>query len=634
MIQTHLKYTFFFFNIVNVSIINATNLEPISIVEKAKDIAVVEIDDELQVNSLTLSEKLINNVNINQTDSATNTAVISVRGNNFRATDYYEDGIPLYRTANGFVDLSMYSDNDMSIDVNLGGAQSIYGPSAVGGEIILNSKKMRDGISGFIDTSLSTNSTFMNVLFANKTDKYYLKAMVNGFNQNSFLLSEDFSYTVMQRDNTRVNSDKKQLNTYLKMGYKIDSQSEVALKISYIKNEFGLPINIYDEPSNSFSTQADYMRVDNKELTSYWFYYDYVSHKFKVTARLYYDEYTDTFNFYTTPSFTEFKFDESVYEDGRLGSILSCEYNTSDKQSSKITLKIDKYSHKQNIGRTAENEEYETFESSLAYLHTYEVSDKLSATASFQYKKQQLVKVFEFNNENLKYNDHEAVDSQLTFKYNYNTKQSYYFSIARKNRFASLVELFPFFPWDTPTQNVKPEKATSIEVGAQVKLRKDTRVKISTYYNKLDNQIIYDGNLYKNSEQVKVKGIELYVYNNTLRNNDLELSYAYTDAKDMKGNQALYIPTSKVNVLDKLYIRSDLEFLLNYLYNSSIKDIYNSQSKVLSGYTLVDLQLAYYPSNHTTFKVGVNNCLDENWESRYAQPSEGRSFFVNFKYDF
>ena len=339
-------------------------------------------------------------------------------------------------------------------------------------------------------------------------------------------------------------------------------------------------------------------------------------------------------NFYNTPNFTTLKFDESIYSDSRLGSIISLGYNYSDKHNGLITASIDKNIHSQIVGNSSDDEEYESIESSLSYLHKYQYSDKLFATTSVKYKIQKLTKVYEFNNENLDYSDNKAIDAQLTLNYRYNKEQSYYFSISHKNRFASLVELYPFFPWDTPTQNVKPEKSNSIEIGTELKIFKGTHLKIATYYNEVENMILYNGVTYENTEKATIKGFEVNFYNYSLKNNEIELSYAYTDAKDKNRNKIIHIPTSKFNAVDKISLTSDIDFLVNYLYTSSIDDIYNSTTHSLGSYSLLDMQIAYSSSKDLELKCGVKNLLDENWESKYGQPSYGRTFFISLKYNY
>lgn len=104
------------------SSLNATEiLDEISVHETLLSPSSTLIEDENQINNQTLSEKLFNAVVVNQTGDGTSANIISIRANNYRATEYYEDGIPLYKTAFGFTDLSMYRANNTDIILNAGG---------------------------------------------------------------------------------------------------------------------------------------------------------------------------------------------------------------------------------------------------------------------------------------------------------------------------------------------------------------------------------------------------------------------------------------------------------------------------------------------------------------------------------
>jgi len=325
---------------------------------------------------------------------------------------------------------------------------------------------------------------------------------------------------------------------------------------------------------------------------------------------------------------------ESTYYDDRLGSIASLQYNYSNKNSGTVTLSFDKNRHKQIIDSDPVIKKYEMKEISLAYIHNYKYSDNLTTTAALKYKMQNLTKAFNSNSQSTNYKNNRAVDAQLTLNYVYDDQQSYYLSVAQKNRFASLRELYPFFPWEIANSRVKPEKSRNIEVGTQLSLLTDTIVKLSTYYNKISDMIVYDSSTYKNIEETTIKGFEFNLYNYSIKNNHIKLSYAYTNAKDKNGIKTLHIPTSKFNLSDKLFLTSNINFLVNFLYVSSINDSYGSSIKTLSSYSLLDMQLEYSPSKDFLFKIGVKNLLDENWEYRYAQPSKGRNFFVSLKYTY
>ncbi|MEA3370094.1 MAG: TonB-dependent receptor [Campylobacterota bacterium] len=608
-------------------------LEPIKVEDELTKASITTVDEETQINNQTLSQKLFNSVMINETTSHTNSSVVSIRGNSFRATEYYEDGVPLYKNANGYVDLSMYRANTANIKINAGGSQGLYSSSASGGEIVLSSKKLKSGFHAAIDTTLSTNDMFMNLHLTAKSDSFYWILDLNGMKRDYYRLSNEFSYTDIQATNRRVNADKEQLDGSFKLGYKIDGNSDIAFKVSHLESEYGLPVQVYNEPSNPFDTNADYTRVDEKALTSYWFYYDYKKSDLELSLRAYYDLYKDIYNFYDSPDFTTLKYDPSTYNDSRLGSVASLKYNYGKQHRGTYSLRVDKDIHEQVFENDPLKKQYEAVESSLSYMHDYKLSNDLSLAASIKYKQQNLTKAHQHTAENFEYKDNSAIDLQITADYRLNANQAYYLSLAKKSRFASLTELYPFFPWDTPNPNMKPEESDNIEMGATIKSLQDTAINLSLFYSSVDNKIVYESG-YVNLEEATLQGFEVRVHNFTFDSHDIELSYAYTDAKDKEDEKIVQIPKSKLLLQDIIQLTSEASLNLSYLYVSSIDDIYNSNRHTLSSYSLVDAQISYEAIKDLTLKVGVKNLLDENWEYSYGQPSQGRTLFVGLKYEY
>lgn len=622
------------FFIIASNVLHGIELDLITIEDEIPKTSIITVDEETQINRKSLDEKLFNNVMINQTTNHTNSNVISIRGNSFKATDYYEDGIPLYKTSNGFVDMSMYRANYTDININKGGSQGLYSPCASGGEILLVSKKLKDGFNASANITLSTNEEYMNLFLSNKINNWSWELDLNGMKRNYYKLSNDFSHTAIQATDKRVNSDKEQLDGSLKLSYKIDNASSIAFKISHLKSEYGNPIQVYDEPSNPFSTEADYTRIDDKQLTSYWFYYDYEKNDAKLSVRAYYDMYKDIYNFYNSPNFTTLKYDPSTYHDSRLGAITSLTYAYTTEQEGSFSIRADKDTHEQVIDNDPVKKHYEAIETSFSYMHSFQLNDDLLTTASIKYKKQNLTKAYQFTAQNIEYNNNSATDFQITTDYDLNKNQSYYFSVAKKHRFASLSELYPFFPWDIPNTNMKPEESDSVEIGSSLRFIKNTVINTSLFYNVIENMIVYEGSGYVNLEETKVHGLELNIYNATIKDNELELSYAYTDAADKDGMSVVQIPKSKLLLKDDISINSKTRFTATYLYVSSRDDIYNSTRYSLSSYNLIDTQLSYQSTRQLLLKAGIKNLFDNNWESMYAQPAQGRSFFISLNYKY
>ncbi|MDQ1243933.1 MAG: iron complex outerrane recepter protein [Campylobacterota bacterium] len=232
------------------------------------------------------------------------------------------------------------------------------------------------------------------------------------------------------------------------------------------------------------------------------------------------------------------------------------------------------------------------------------------------------------------YKNNEAIDLQLTAEYVANKELSFYGSVARKNRFASLSELYPFFPWDVPNQSLNPEKSNSFEAGTSLVYDVDTVVNLSLFYNSIEDMIVYEDSSSKNVAKATMKGSEVKISNYSLADHELELSYAYIDAKDGDNNKISNIPSSKLYLQDSVTLGSKTKFLLSYLYVNERESVYSDTNYTLDAYSLVDTQLSYEQNKNLLFKFGIKNLFDTNWEYSYGQPALGRSAFVNLSYTY
>ncbi len=617
------------------SVLSATEvLEKITVEDKLFQPQIKTIEQETQINEQTLDQKLFNSVIVNQTQASTNSKVISIRGNNYRATNYYEDGVELYRTANGYTDLSMYQANSSNIEINSGGAQGTYGPSAIGGDIYINPSKLKSGLHGSFSTTLSTNRVYVDTSLSQKNDDYYFLIDLSGIKQNNFELSHDFTKTAIQNSDSRINSDKEQFNGSIKVGYNLNNNSDIAFKVSHMQGESGNPLQVYLDPSDC---GFECTRIDDKELTSYWLYYNYKQDDMKVKFRAYYDDYTDVLKFYSTANLDTLKENPSRYNDTRIGALTSLQYTYDKNHDGTFAIKFDAIRHEQIEIGDPTGDNYGTNESSLSYLHNYNASDKLKLSISTKYKQQDIIKTYDFNTTTVEnYKDNRAIDAQFTANYTFNKEHSYYLSVARKTRFASLRELFPFFVWDAEKNVVRPETSDSIEIGTSLRSIPDSVLNISLYYNDIKDMMLYDSAQFSNtvSDSATMKGIEFSLNNFSLDDNEFTLSYAYTEAEDSNNMQIAQVPKSKLFAKEIYSINNNMDFIASYLYSSKRYDLYSGNRYTLGSYSLVDAQISYKANKELSFKAGVKNLFDTLWEYTYGQPSEGRSFFVTLNYNY
>ena len=146
--------------------------------------------------------------------------------------------------------------------------------------------------------------------------------------------------------------------------------------------------------------------------------------------------------------------------------------------------------------------------------------------------------------------------------------------------------------------------------------------------------IVKQNSTYENIDGTIMKGFELKANNYSLQRHDIELSYAYINAKDKDNNNINNIPASKLFIQDSMEINAKTKFLISYLYVDKRESLYQSTKYILDDYSLVDAQLSYEPSKSLLCKFGVKNIFDYNWEFSHGQPALGRSLFANLNYKY
>jgi len=84
----------------------SVTLSPIDIQEEdfSAGTVVLSENEAKETDNVTLQERLEHDVSFSVVTNINGEEAISFRGLDYKATEYMEDGIPLYRNANGFMD--------------------------------------------------------------------------------------------------------------------------------------------------------------------------------------------------------------------------------------------------------------------------------------------------------------------------------------------------------------------------------------------------------------------------------------------------------------------------------------------------------------------------------------------------
>lgn len=606
-------------------------LESISIEDSPINTPTSEITQENadKNRNITLSDKLEKDVSFYKTSIENGNNGISFRGLDFKATEYVEDGIPLYRATGGLIDTN-FEVNSEKILLNDGSGVSSTGVSAMGGEVEIVSKTPSKDLEVKLGSTISTNDEFYYTSVGSSMDNYYIQADASYYNRSDFELSDDYKATLTQGKGKRINSDKEQKNISLKTGLFVNDNLHVAIKLSHSQAEYGLEPNVYShQNTNPFAFL--YTRIDPKELNSYYLYIDYDYKEYAFSLRAYYDDYEDKFIIYDDISYTTHG-DIVTYDDSRVGSIFKATRIKGSHKSSFVFLSERNEHIRLGGSMDKAKTQLDTFKPSL--LHIERLSDGFELEGGVSYTLMKEHKAAEGSATNST-DDKTALDGLVKLAYT-NDVSKLYVSAARKSRMPAMAEMFTFFIWETPNPNLKPERSWQYSTGYTYKIDKKSNINLELYYYDIEDLIVKTNSGYQNQESAEHYGLELRYNTKIIPKNSIQLAYAYARAQDNENRDLTLIPKNKVVLQDTIKIMPKLEGFLSYEYHSSQYSAsypmdLNAREK-LSEYHLFDAQLSYKIKEEIDARVGVKNIADEDYEWQYGFPAEGRSFYLSLEW--
>jgi outer membrane cobalamin receptor len=590
---------------------------------------VLSENEAKETDSITLQERLKRNVSFSVVTNINNgEEAISFRGLDFKSTEYVEDGIPLYRSTNGFID-TKFTMTDAELQINDGSETSSLGVSPMGGVVQIDSKKPVKALESQLNTSISNNDEYYHAYTGSMLDNVYIKADASYYHRSDYTLSDDYVSTPLQEKGKRLNSDKDQRNISLKSGIFIDDQLHLAGKLSLTRAEYGIPPNVYTDLVDP--VWDAYSRIKSKDLKSYYLYADYDRDDLEISIRAYYDDYEDVFKIYDDPDYQS-SWPEVNYNDHRLGTVIKG-IKTQDNHKSTFIVQAEENEHIRSGGEL-DTAKYIADTYKMSFLHLWELNKSWQLEGGLSYTLMQEKEAADASATEPS-EDKKTFDAQVKITYT-NEQSVMYGSIANKSRMPTMSEMFTFFPWRNANPDLKPETSMQYSTGYQHELEEKTTIDLSLYYYDVSDLIIYRDSGYINREEAEHYGAEIRVNSTYFDHNNVRFSYAYAHTKDSKGEALEYIPLHQIKIEDTITITNELKAYLGYQYTgyrySPNSATYSDEQIKLEAYHLVDTQLAYKISSSTDCRVGIKNILDETYEWKYGYPAEGRSYYVSLEW--
>lgn len=589
---------------------------------------IVTKEESLQTRSITLQDKLERDVSFTTVTDVKGEEAISFRGLDFKNTNYVEDGIPLYRSVNGFVD-TKFNMSSAKIEMNDGSGVSSLGVSSTGGEVKIKSIIPTQEFETSIDTTVSNNDEFYHAYLGSLIDNIYIQTDASYYHRSDYKLSDDFTPTSIQQKGKRINSDKQQKNISIKSGIFVNDNLHLAAKVSLTRSEYGMPPNTH---TNIAAPVWDaYSRIDRKDLNTFNLYADYGVNDFELSFRAYYDDYSDIFAIYNESSYQS-TLPLVTYDDSRLGSIIKANV-TNNNNIGTFIFQAEKNEHIRLGGGfdKAENQ-VDTFK--ISYLHELELTELWNIEGGVSYTLMKETKASDASALNPS-EDKEALDAQIKAVYS-DKENILYAGVAQKSRMPVMDEMFTFFPWVSASPDLQPERSMQYTAGYKYMIDKKSNIDLSIYYYDITDLIIYRNNSFINRDNAKHYGSEIRFNSEYFEKHNLGISYAYSHARDSDDEALELIPEHQFKIDDTLRISKSLKAYMAYQFMSSRYSsnsaTYTDEQIRIDDYHLLETQIAYKLSDSINSRLGIKNILDEDYEWRYGFPAEGRSYYVSLEW--
>jgi len=585
-----------------------------------------------------------------------NEQMINVRGFDLRQVPVFVDGIPVYVSYDGYVDLGRFNTFDLAaIDVSKGFSSVLYGPNALGGAINLVSRKPTKELEGdvtaglYLNRNLASNGYHTDVNGGGNHGTWYWQTGASYLDKNQYKLSGDFSPTRWENGGYRDNSYNRDKKINLKLGWTPQVGDEYT--VNYINQQGTKGTPVYAGTDAASTTSARFWQWPYWDKESlYLISRTGIGDASYLKVRAYYDKFKNSITNFTNTNYTTLKatpFYQSWYDDYSYGA--STEFGT--KLSSDNTLKLaahikEDIHREHNQGNPIQNFKDQT--TSLGVEDTQRLIDKLDLVSGIsrdardtkQAENYVSSKIVDFQKDNTS-----AWNPQVGLFYHVSTTNEVHATVSRKSRFPTIKDRYSYrMGTAIPNASLNPEKSTNYEIGASGLVAASTRLSAAVFYYDIQDMmqsvaitpVTLCGNAattctqMQNIGKVQTKGAELGILNTLTEAIEIGANFTLLNRKNVTSPSIILtdVPNRKLFAYTKWQASAPLSVLASVEANSS-RFSSSDGKRIAGGFGVANLKSTYQFNQAWSAEIGVNNLLDRNYMLFEGYPLEGRNYFAN-----
>ncbi len=593
-----------------------------------------------------------------------NERLVYVRGFDRFQTTLSIDGVRVFLPADNRIDFARFLTADLSqIQVSKGYVSVLDGPGGLGGAINLVTRKPSSELdaevrmNGSLDGKGSFNGYTVSGLLGTRQDKFYVQISGAKSERDYFRLSDDFTPTALEDGGKRGNSDTEDWRVNIKAGLTPNDTDEYS--INYIRQEGGknAPYHVSDTASTRY-WDWPYWDIDSLAFLSH----TQLGARAYVKTRLYRNTFSNGLYSYDNASQTTQTLGRafrSYYDDEAYGGNVELGVNVTDNNTLKVAAYYRKDRHvewQQSFAPPSVEPRQTTTEAtgSFAIEDTLKLGDSVDLVLGGSYDWRHLIRAEDFNSNQFVFyplTDDDAWNWQGALRWRVSDASALHASVSSRTRFPTIFERFSSrFGTVVPNPDVKPERATSFEIGGETQI---SRVSLSgaLFYSDIEDALIQIPvqlgppfglvTQTRNAGDGEYYGAELSVTADIT--DQLRLGGAYTYIKrDLTDptNPAFRpqgVPDQKLfayadwQVTDTVRITPSFEAASNRWTVTSSSLVNPPRYYKTGDYVLANLSVEWAVTPKIDFLVGARNLFDQDYQLVDGFPEEGRSFFVDLR---
>jgi iron complex outermembrane receptor protein len=610
--------------------------------------------EKLDKQNLSEAANLLPGVNISNVGGR-NEGMVYVRGFDMRQVPLYLDGVPLYVPYDGYVDPNRFLTVNLSeVNVSKGFTSVLYGPNTLGGAINMVSRKPGKKLEGNVRAGGSMGNDeidagFGSVNIGSNQGKWYVQAGLSVLSRDFMPLSSSYVASKNEDGGERDNSDTRDRNATIKVGYTPNSTDEYAITFNSQHSVKGVPVYAGTNPTQ----QTRYWRFTNWDKTSlYYIGRTSLGEKSYLKTRAYFDNYYNTLEAYDGATYTTQNKPSSFssrYDDHTVGG--SVEFGTSIMQDNILKLALhDKYDMHNEIGNIGKEQPLKFADNtfSIAVENTWNASKNLSVIAGVRQDFRSTIEAQEFADDthtvirDFQLEDNQATNAQLAVVGHLDDCNVLSGYVARTTRFPTLKDRYSYRMGQAiANPGLDPESSLNYGVDYAFTPSGNFSLHASLYRSKLDDTIqqVNDvvGTLWQmqNTGKSTFTGFESSADWQPLGWLKTHVAYSYIDRQNDSNPTLVFtdVPKHKLNGYVQFLLDDKTWLLVESEYNTKR---YSTSDGLYTAapYGLVNLHMNAGLTDGLSLHAAINNLFDRNYEVSEGYPEAGREYVMSMNYAF